>query len=390
MTAKKPQVIPALAILFAIGLFPSKARAEEEVGALRFRLDLDPRIYGNGLPGHPTLKGEKQTGTVGRMRLIWTVSDAFTIEAGVLGRLPFADNISKEAGALPILSFILHPWSSNLSLVLGTLDIHHGYHPAVLDELRYAYGREFQETYNRSLVPAAQKDLGGDPFMPSEQGVQIIAKNEIARVEGYLDWQLLETAVHREKFAVGLLGELDETWFRLGLQFRLVHYGGQIFTASDPIRFAGLDPVRQPITGAITACLVPPLSWIGGLDWLKLELPFAYVHGHLIQMPGGAPENMSGVEGGADLFLFDFARLGYRLWAPIDRDYGFVSEDGDPVYAGRRSHRAIVGFGMPIGPVRVDARLDLVFADQANQLQYETFTLLSYVFETQLANLSGR
>jgi hypothetical protein len=322
----------------------------------------------------------KQVGTIGRARLVWSFGEIFAIEAGALGRLPFAENIKAEAGALPILAFVMHPFSSELTLRIGSLDIDHGYHPAVVDEARYAYGRDYQTSYNRSLVAAAQKDLGGDPFMPAEHGLQIIGRTEAAKVEGFLDWQLLETAVHREKFAVGLLGSVDLGWVRSGIQFRLVHYGGMLFTRSDPIRFAGLDPVRQPITGLLSAAIVPPIDRLG-VSWLKVELPFAYVHGRMIQTGGGAPEDRSGAEGGADVFLFDVARLGYRLFVPIAHDYGFVSEDADPVYAERRSHRVITGLSMKVGPATVDSRLDLVFADDAQQVQFELFTVVRFMYE---------
>jgi hypothetical protein len=382
MTAPKPHVIPILGAIVALGLSPRAARSEPQ--QIRFHLELEPRLLDYGLPYHPTVKGETQVGTIGRATFVWSFAEVLAIEAGVLGRLPFAHNIKAEVGALPILALVIHPFSEEITMRFGSLDIRHGYHAAIVDEARYGYGRSYQAAYNRGLSPDAQRDLGGDPFLPAEHGIQMIAKGEVARAEGFLDWQLLETDKHREKFAVGLLGEVEQPWMKLGLQFRLVHYGGELFTRTDPIRFAGLDPVRQPVTGAITLRLLPSqaFGWFEGV--LRLELPFAYIRGRVIQEPGAPPANQSGVEAGADLFLFDFARAGYRFWQPIDRAYGFLSEDGDPIYAERRSHRAIVALSTKHGPAALEARLDLVFADEAKQVQYETLTVLRFDLDVEV------
>lgn len=381
---------------------PELARAR----AITFRLALEPRAFGTAFPGHPTAQGQKQLGVIGRAVLEWAYDPRIALEAGVLTRLPFALDVTDEAGALPIFALTLRPFGSHrgpiepaclaalpvlgarpactepgLLLRLGSLDIRHGYHPAIVDEARYAYGRLYLEAYNRALLPEARRDFGKDPFLPAEHGVQIVAQDGAARIEGFLDWQLLETRAHREKFAVGLLGRIDTRWIDLSLQFRLVHYGGQIFTRSDPVRFASLDPVRQPITVAIAGTLRPLVTGGGAL---VVELPVAYVNGRLAQGAGEEPRSHSGLELGVDARMLKLARLGYRFWEPLAREFGFVSEDGDPVYAGRRSHRAIAELLMPLGDVVLGGRLDLIFPSGFTEVEYEMLSTASFNFERRL------
>ena len=78
------------------------------------------------------------------------------------------------------------------------------------------------------------------------------------------------------------------------------------------IRFAQLDPVRQPTSFAITALLKPP-SFV---EWLAIEAPLAYVRGRLGQSPGAAPSSHAGFEVGVDAIFFSTVTLGYRLWLP--------------------------------------------------------------------------
>lgn len=350
---------------------------------LAARLEFVPRLLGYAFPQHPTALGVKQAGAITRAFLRWSCGEHITIDGGVLARVPFAYDLGDESAAFPILAITLAPVAARAGppvlLRLGSLDVEHGYHRAILDDWRYGYARPYETTYNRSIVPAARRDLGGDRYLPAEQGAQLVALVGPVRAEGYLDWQLLETSVHREKFAVGVLAALEQPSFRVDLQFRVVHYGGQIYTRSDPIRAAGLDPVRQPATGVASLRLRPLV-----VGPAALELPFAFIIGRAAQQPGAAPEVQSGFEPGADLRLFDHLTAGYRLWLPVSRPYGFVGEDGDPIYAGRRSQRAIVGGRMRFGPATLGGQLDLVFARDASQVEYEFLTTLAFSFEQSI------
>ena len=361
------------------------AKTSTDAPRLRLALELAPVVLDYELPGHPNTPGRGHVGALAKAALLWTPNPYVEIEVGVLGRLPFALDPEDQADAWPVLSVAGRPVGDRLILRFGSLDVGHGYHGALVDEPRYAYGRNVQETYNRSLPAAARRDLGGDPFGPAEHGAQLLAKTELGRVEVFLDWQLLETAVHREKFNFGLLGAIETDWFDIGLQFRLTHYGGQLFTRGDPIRAGGLDPVRQPESAAIVCALRVLRSEI-----VTVELHAVGVSGHLRQAPGGEEQWHFGGETGVDLHLFEAARAGYRLWLPRAGRAGFVSEDGDPVYSGPRAHRATVGLSQRIGGLEIDGRLDLVFAEGADKVQYLAVTLVRYRWEADLLDASSK
>lgn len=348
--------------------------------ALHFSAEVVPILLDYELPGHPNTRGRGHAGIVGRTTLVWTHDAVVSIEAGVLWRIPFAHDFFEELGGLPILSMSVVPFGEGTLLRFGSLDDHHGYHPALVDEDRYRYGRNYEENYNRSIVAAAQRELGGDPFMPAEHGGQFKVLHEHGHAEIFVDWQLLETEEHREKFAFGVLGGLTSTYADVDFQFRLVHYGGELFTKGDPIRFAQLDPVRQPTSFAITGKLKAPSMF----EWLAIEAPLAYLRGRLAQSPGAQPTSHAGFELGVDAILFSTVRLGYRLWLPREPGFGYLSEDGDPVYSGRRAHRARLWVVTVHGAAELSGRLDLVFAQGAEKVQYETVTALSFRWDPLL------
>jgi hypothetical protein len=345
---------------------------------LKLTASVQPTVLDYELPGHPNQVGAGHVGAVGDLALVWQYDRHVTVRLGVRGRLPFALDFPEEAAARPTFALELKPFGDLALLRFGTLDHEHGYHPAVLDEARYRYGRPIEDTYNASLPAEAQRDLP-DLAMPMENGGQVILRHGDLEAEAFVDWQLLETATHREKFAFGVLGSYTGKWIAASFQYRLVHYGGQRYTQRDPIRASGLDPKRQPTTLAVT--LTPkPLH----LSWLQVGLPLAFINGRVVQTPGARETTHHGFEVGVDATLFELVRLGYRLWLPQGGDARLVSEDGEPVYAGPRSHRATLGLVQQVGPARLDGRLDLVFQAGADKVQYLTVTTVTVAWETLL------
>ncbi len=341
---------------------------------------LRPTLFDTDYPGHPRALARGHAGTIGTVGLRWVHDEHVAIEAGVLGRLPFAVDFEDEIGAFPLLSVVVTPFGDALTMRFGALDTRHGFHPAVVDEPRYGYARNYEELYNRSLTPEIARDLGGDPFLPVENGVQLIADLAPLKAELFLDWQLLETIVHREKFAVGLLGSYDGKWVEAGFQYRLVHYGGQLFTQQEDVRRMGLDPKRQPTTLALF--LTPkPLAF---LEDVGLELPVAFIQGRVNQAPGEAEGTHRGLELGADVVLFEALTIGWRGWFPADGAARYVSEDGDPIYAGPRSQRIRVALTSAYGPVEISGLLDLVFAEGADKVWYRTVTVATFRWEAPL------
>jgi hypothetical protein len=383
-----PRVQRSAVVFMLLALSAAEARAEKGAEPeLRLKLSLTPTLIDYEMPGHPSVKGGGDAGAVASAALAWTIDPHVVVDAGVLARVPFAVELDGEAGVLPILTLLVRPlagseeWRDALLLRFGSLDTRHGYHPAVVDEARYAYGRPYRATYLASLPPGVERELSDDPFMPAEHGAQLIAETDFARAEVFLDWQLLETREHREKFAFGVLGALVDPIGELAIQFRLVHYGGEQFTRTDPVRFEGFDPVRQPTTIAIAGKLRPLSLFDVDLPYVAFEVPAAYVRGRLAQRGGEDPRAHQGVEVGLDAIAFDVARIGWRLWAPLGDEYGFVSEDGDPLYAGRRSHRARFALNTQHGFVAISGRLDLVFMEGADKVQYQAVTTATLAIE---------
>ena len=352
--------IVAMALLWPHG---AEAGDAAEFGqALKARLVLRPIVLDYELPGHPNQIGRGHAGMIGSGSLLWSYDDFVEVEAGAMARLPFALDFDEELGAFPILAVTVAPFGPWLTLRLGSIDIEHGHHPALLDEDRYRYGRPYQELYNRSIE--VMREVGDDPFLPVENGFQLRAVTEWVRAEVYLDWQLLETEEHREKFAVGVLARFESRWLEAGFDYRLVHYGGQLFTN---VR-QGPDPKRVP--NGLAVFLQPRLQ----LDWFEGDLYGAFVFGR-------APDAHYGFEAGADVTLFSLGRLGYRVWLPKGGEAKYVSEDGDPIYSGPRSHRAIFGLFGRYGAIEIAGRLDLVFAEGADKVQYLTVTTATFVWE---------
>lgn len=379
VSAAKRKTAGALAALLALGLTPAPAHATLPFGeALAIEAALRPILLDYELPGHPRTVGLGHVGVLADLNLRWTYHPAVEVIAGVRGRLPFAFDVGTEAAAYPIFAVLLRPFGDLAVLRLGVLDHRHGFHPAVIDEARYGYGRPLEETYNRSLVPEAQQNLQ-ELAIAAETGGQLVFTVGDVRAEVFLDWQLLENEEHREKFAVGVLASYRQRWVEASFQYRLLHYGGQRFTQRVEARRLGLDSKRQPTTLALTVT-PKPLD----LGWLKVGLPLAFVNGRVIQTPGAREATHFGFEVGADVTLFERATLGYRLWLPDGNVASWVSEDSEPVYAGPRSHRARIALAQDVGPVRLSGRLDLVFADGSDKVQYLTVTQVELTWDAVL------
>jgi len=338
-----------------------------------------PVLLDYELPGHPNTLGRGHVGAIAEGRLIWGPHPQVDLELGVIGRLPFALDLEDEPTALPILAIVARP-APGLSLRFGSLDPRHGYHPALLDEPRFAYGRNVEEAYNRFIPAEAARELGTALFPPAEHGAQLVAEAELVRAELFLDWQLLETEAHREKFHFGVLGEVRTRWLELGLQFRLTHYGGQLFTKGDPLRNAQLDPVRQPETAAIVARLLPLR-----IDWLRVVVPLALIGGHLRQDRADPERWHWGFEAGLDTILFDALTIGYRAWLPRDGEAGFLAEDSEPVYNQGTAHRLHLALSQRFGDLTIDGALDLVVPEAASdKVQYLTVTRVRYAFDVAI------
>jgi len=328
-------------------------------------LDLEVLLHDYGFPGHPSAVGHSGLGTILRPSLELRPYEGVRVIAGAAVRLPMSLSFEEEVGALPVFALELSPLPYT-TLRLGSLDPVHGFHPAISDELRQRYGRDLSEAYLRPLPnqpPGDGRGLGGDPWMPGEHGASLRFRSTILRAEAFLDWQLLETASHREKFAVGLLAELSVAIFELGAQLRLDHYGGERYTRSDPSRFRGEDPVRQPLSLAGTLGVL-----VLDLPALKIRLRGAVLAGRVLEHTTAPARTRVGFEPGVDLTAFELITLGYRGY--FTKNAGSLSELGDPIYRQAGAQRVSVAGRLEVGPVELRSGLDLVFPHHTREVQY--------------------
>jgi hypothetical protein len=380
MTASKHKR-KALVVLGLLALAPAANAAEPKWPfgqGVTLELSVLPTLLDYEVPGHPKTVGVGHVGVISDAVLRWTYDKHVDVLLGVRGRLPFAFDLDVETAAIPIFGVVLRPYGDLATIRFGTLDHRHGFHPAVLDEARYNYGRPLEDTYNQSIVPEAHRDIR-DLAMGAETGAQLVLQSHGFRADLFLEWQLLETETHREKFGVGVLTEYNHRWVQVGFQYRLIHYGGQRFTKTEEIRRSGLDRKRQPTTLAATLTPVPL-----DLGWLKIRLPMAYIRGKVVQSPGAAEAAHSGVEAGIEVTFSKMVTLGYRIWLPKDNTAAYVSEDAEPVYSGQTSHRARLALVQHIGPATLRSRLDLIFPKGSNDVQYLTVTTVELAWQTLL------
>lgn len=366
------------AILGLLALLePTPTRAEAPpIEALVVQASAASTALDYGLPGHPNATGETQLGAVLRGLLVLKASEQVALEAGLVGRVPFALDFREASGAAPWLAIVLRPGPDDLVFRLGAFDIRHGFHPAVVDESRYGFARDYETTYNQSLADGVARSVSARPFLPFESGAQLKAKLLSIDLDAFLDWQLLETRAHREKFAVGMIAKFTQSRLSVSAQLRLVHYGGERFTANDPLRSSGLDATRQPLTMAVTATVCPVST-----PMFRVEIPATWAYGRLAQAAGAPARPHYGFELGVDLVFASHIRLGYRAWLPKANRAFRVSEDSEPVYRARRSHRVTAAFAHRWLGAALEARLDLVFSEDTHDVQYLTVTTLHFEVE---------
>lgn len=350
---------------------------------LTLSLTVSAELFDHGLPRHPTDHGRSHVGVLLLPVAIWQPHTAVDVTAGARVRIPTTLDLEDEVGALPVLRIdarLLGGTDRTLTLRLGSLEHAHGFHPAVAHEARLAYGRDVAEAYDRPLAAGGRRDLGDDPWMPGEHGAQLVLDTRHLWVDAFLDWQLLETEAHREKFVVGALARLQGPRAELSLQLRLDHYGGEKYTQSDPLRRAGLDPTRQDLVlaaaGRVRPLVVGPLA---------VDVVAALIGAR----PLVVEDWRGGVELGADLVGWSAARIGYRWWRTIGPDFpGDLGEAGDPTYRQLETHRVRFALGQALGPLQLESRVDVVFPTGVEAVQYELSTRASIRWDWPIISLS--
>lgn len=334
---------------------------------LELRLRLAATLLDHGLPKHSNTVGRSHLGTLVTPTLFWRPHRAVDVEAGAIVRLPMSLDFEEDLGALPVLTLTARPIAAlDLAVRLGSIGPLHGFHPALVHENRLAYGRDVAEAYDRPLAIGGKRAIEGDPRLPMEHGVQVNLQTRWLSADAFLDWQLLETEAHREKFAVGVLITGGIRRLTLSGQLYLDHYGGERYTASDPVRRAGLDPTRQDL--ALAAILrgrpldLPPIA---------IDLVASAIGAR----PTLAGTFRGGLEIGADALLFDAITLGWRWWRVLDGTAGDLSEAGDPTFRQRETQRVSIALHQILGPLELTSRVDVVLPNDVDAVQYEVSTL---------------
>ncbi|MFO0727725.1 MAG: hypothetical protein U1E65_28355 [Myxococcota bacterium] len=348
-------------------------------------LEVDVLLHDYGLPRHPLTTGKSGLGTILRPTVELRPIPEARFILGAAVRVPMSLRFEDEVGALPIVALELVPLPYT-RLRLGSLDILHGFHPAISDEILQRYGRDLSEAYLLPLPnkpPNDARKLGQDPWMPGEHGGSIRVDTPHLAGEVFLDWQLLETADHREKFSVGGLLSARLWILEASLQARVDHYGGERYTRADPIRFAGQDPVRQPMSFAaglrVEAVRAGPVA----IDLLGTALG-----GKVLDTTAAPAKARYGGELGLDLGLYERVTIGWRGF--FAKDVGRFSELGDPIYDQAGAERLKLGLRQTVGPIELVGGLDLVFPHGIHEVQYIFSTAAKLRIEADLLGVEGR
>ncbi|MBI2373064.1 MAG: hypothetical protein HYV07_03595 [Deltaproteobacteria bacterium] len=382
-----------LAALISATSTSSAALAATSTHSFSFVGTFRPVLLDEGLPLHPREHGRTQLGATLEAAIVYRPGLAeLEVGAGALARLPFALNFSEELAAAPLVWAELTPIEGS-RLRLGSLRRAHGHHRSVFDEERARYGRNLSALYLRALHPSVERTLDDDPALGSQNGAEVFGAYGPLDFDAYLDWQLLETSAHREKLTFGAVARATSTYLFATTELRIAHYGGQLFTRSDPIRFAGSDPVRQPTTYAATIGLTP----LAGPISLELTGTIVHAFGVLVERSrtaGGRSglepiTHRTGVEPRVEL---GFERSGgpqklglemsWSMWLPDSE--GFFGEEGDPIYSGPQSHRVGLSTSLDEGTVTLRGRVEVIFPSTTSEVQYLALTALELRFEAPL------
>jgi hypothetical protein len=187
----------------------------------RFTVRGDALFYANNDEfANPFRSGETFLGASGRLFLDMLVDTHATLRVGAFtnGRFVSQDRL----GEMRVLcSFILAKDSQRF--VFGTLET---------VERREGIGPDV--TTLHGLLPPIQIETLA-LTRPYETGLQWTVSGVRASQDVWINWQLLNTREHREKFDAGVVGRLKLGGpVHLGYQWHIAHHGGQQF-ASGPV-----------------------------------------------------------------------------------------------------------------------------------------------------------
>lgn len=296
---------PPAGTIASIAIAVLLASAAPASAQIPVSLSLDGAFYGDNTEFDGQFRtGETILGAFQRVVFEARLSDRAAVRFGVFAQ-ERAGSHSAVDRALPIVA--LEIGSCRQRLVLGTLD----------PSRPRAPGPD-RTTPHGLLPPLAVETLWFTRAY--EAGVQWIVRGDRLTQDVWFDYQLGNTAGHREKFDTGGAGRIRVFGpFSAAYQFHVVHHGGQQF-ASGPVSDSfGFGP------GLVAE------GALAGLASASLEV---YVLGAL-DRPDRAARAHATTEGRAVFVRAAAERAGWRGHVIAWRGDDFDHEDGDANYLSR-------------------------------------------------------
>ena len=271
-------------------------------GILRsIALVIDVLFFGDNTEfRNPYREGETLLGAAASIAAEIPLGDRAALVAGAFGTRQYGSEDAFDL-ARPIVTLRIR--NDRSTFLIGTLDAPRAGDPPGPDR-----------TGPHGLLPPIQRETLAFE-RPYEAGMQWTFEGASFRHDAWINWQLLNTPAHRERFDVGLAGEARVTpWLSIPFQAHIVHEGGQLY-ASGPVADSSVLG-----SGAVVRTAAR------GVD-LTLE-----AHGLISRyVPDRAAENR--FREGSGFFTRAAAeRSGCRTHVIVWRTRNFVKVEGDPNY----------------------------------------------------------
>lgn len=263
--------------------------------------------------------GVTHIGTFGSVALDAEVNARLTIRAGAFGH----QRLGSSAGfdqLRPVLAIVVRGPRSRL--LFGTLDT-----------MRRADGAGPDRTSPHGLLPPIQRETLAFE-RPYEAGLQWIVKMPRYSQDAWVHWQRRHDPATREVFDVGVVSAVQvRPEFALRQQFHIVHQGGPLAGAPDPVADSLAVAVGVDVGGPV-----------GRLDRLGLELMAA--GSRHVPDRGQREATRSGF---ATFLRLSVERAPWRLHAILWRADDYLKVEGDGLYQSVRRdgrlYRALRDYG---------------------------------------------
>lgn len=240
----------AIVPLIAWMLFPVAAGAQDpqdDEPQPAATLVTDFLLYGDNTEFfNPFRDGETLFGAAGTLAVELPLSDYATFRGGLFLNHRFGSEHFAEKSR-PVISLSVRSGASTFTM--GTLD-------TVPDDGAPAPDL----TGPHGLLPPLQVETLAFT-RPYEAGLQWQVDSDRIEQDAWINWQQLNTAMHRERFDAGVRGRVPfrDLPIALGYQFHHTHEGGQLFD---------VGPVRDSLAGGPGVILEPPVR---GLDAVTID-----------------------------------------------------------------------------------------------------------------------